>query len=63
MPDVGILFLHSYCVHRLWPNKVAGANDGWPSQFRFAGNVVVSVMAQIRMLGGFAFTEYVIPLT
>ena len=32
--------------------QVAGANDGWPSQFRFAGDVLVSVMAQLRMLGG-----------
>ena len=30
--------------------EVAGANDGWPSQFRFAGDVVVSVMAQLGML-------------
>ena len=31
--------------------QVAGANDGWPSQFRFAGDVGCSVMAQLRMLG------------
>ena len=30
---------------------VAGSNDGWPSQFRFAGDVLVSGMAQLRMLG------------
>ena len=30
---------------------VAGANDGWPSQFRFAGVRFSSVMAQLRMLG------------
>ena len=31
--------------------QVAGANDGWPSQFRFAGVRFSSVMAQLRMLG------------
>ena len=35
--------------------QVAGANDGWPSQFRFAGDVLVSVMAQLRMLGASYF--------
>jgi hypothetical protein len=29
------------------PNKNAGANDGWPSQFRFAVDVGLSVMAQL----------------
>ena len=37
--------------HVIHAEQVAGANDGWPSQFRFAGVRFCSVMAQLRMLG------------
>jgi len=45
-----LLFSCSIYVHKDLPvaQQVAEANDGWPSQFRFAGGVLVSVMAQLE---------------